>query len=181
MKATWEERMEIYSTSVLCLSGLSSHSYPSKSTKDCDRVDKVIEYRKRIVTSNKVCQTHEHGGKHKGYPGNTSASALGENAGHSSVLGHAVECSRGDVLIRVGGGDGENQDAMIGRGQRSEKIGRDTYQAFMIAGRTLIPADSIATTKGEALAPPEVPFFAAWASKGEEESTIIPTKNEEKT
>lgn len=51
----------------------------------------------------------------------------------------------------------------------------------MIAGRTLIPADSIATTKGEALAPPEVPFFAAWASKGEEESTIIPTKSEEKT
>lgn len=181
MKATWEERMEIYRTSVLCLPVLSSHSYPSKSTKDCDRVDKVVEYRKRIVTSNKVRQTHEHGGKNEGYPGNTSAIALGENAGHTSVLGHAVECSRGDILIGVGGGDGENQDAMIGRGQRSEKIGRETYQAFMIAGRALIPADSIATTKGEALAPPEVPFFAAWASKGDEESTIIPTKNEEKT
>ena len=60
-------------------------------------------------------------------------------------------------------------------------MGRKTYQAFIIAGRTLIPADSIATTKGDALAPPEVPFFAAWASKGEEESTIIPTRSEERT
>lgn len=51
----------------------------------------------------------------------------------------------------------------------------------MIVGRTLIPADSIATTKGEALAPPEVPFLAAWASKGEEESTTIPIKSEDKT
>lgn len=95
---------------------LSSHSYPSKSTKDCDRVDKVIEYRKRIAAGNKIRQTHEHGGKNESYPGDTSASTLGKNAGHTSVLGHTVECSRGNVLIRVGGGDGENQDAVTGRG-----------------------------------------------------------------
>jgi hypothetical protein len=36
-----------------------------------------------------------------------------------------------------------------------------THQALMMWGRTLMPADSIATTKGEAEAPPPVPFLAA--------------------
>jgi hypothetical protein len=35
--------------------------------------------------------------------------------------------------------------------------------------------DLLATTKGEALAPPAVPFLAAWARRGDLESTIIPT------
>jgi len=41
-----------------------------------------------------------------------------------------------------------------------------TDQALMMDGRTRIPADWIATTNGEAEAPPLVPFAAAWASSG---------------
>lgn len=39
--------------------------------------------------------------------------------------------------------------------------GKTTYQALMMDGKTSIPADKMATTKGEAEAPPEVPRRAA--------------------
>jgi hypothetical protein len=44
-----------------------------------------------------------------------------------------------------------------------------------MAGNTLIPAASIATTKGDADAPPAVPLDAAAARRGDDESTIMPT------
>jgi hypothetical protein len=50
-----------------------------------------------------------------------------------------------------------------------------TYQALMMDGKTSIPADKIATTKGDADAPPAVPRLAACARRVELESTIIPT------
>lgn len=48
-----------------------------------------------------------------------------------------------------------------GEHRQSDVSSRNTDHALMMLGRTLIPAAWMATTKGDAEAPPAVPFFDA--------------------
>lgn len=130
MKATWLARIEIQ-VSEPCR-GVSTRlaqtdptsdgralrflpipeNQSSATHKDRDGTGKVVEHGKRVVRSDEERETHKHPREDEGDPGDTALRALGEDARGVAVLGHAVERAGGDVLVRVCGGDGEDEDAV---------------------------------------------------------------------
>jgi hypothetical protein len=131
MKATWLARIEIQVSEPchgvstrLAQTDQESHghaleivSIPAKACglathKDRDGTGKVVEHGERVVRSDEERETHEHPRENEGDPGDTALRALGEDARGVAVLGHAVERAGGDVVVRVCGGDGEDEDAV---------------------------------------------------------------------
>jgi hypothetical protein len=83
---------------------------PSQTSKDSDGRGKVVEDLESVTRSDEVGETHETSGKGECDVWDTSRGASGEDLGRVSVLGHSVEGSGSNVLVRVGGRDGEDQD-----------------------------------------------------------------------
>jgi hypothetical protein len=83
---------------------------PGQTSEDGNGRSEVVEDLESVTGSDEVGETHETSGKGECDVWDTSGSAPGENLGGVSVLGHSVEGSGSNVLVRVGGRDGENQD-----------------------------------------------------------------------
>lgn len=84
---------------------------PRQTAKDSDGRGKVVKDLQGIVRGDKVGETHETTGEGESDPWDTSLVANGEDPRGVAVLGHSVKGSRGDVLVRVGRRDREDQDA----------------------------------------------------------------------
>lgn len=88
----------------------SENRDPGQTSKDSDGRSKVVKDLESVTGSDEVGETHEASSEGESDVWDTSRSAPGEDLGGVSVLGHSVQSSGSNVLVRIGGRDGEDQD-----------------------------------------------------------------------
>ena len=86
---------------------------PGQSSEHGDRRDEVVEDLKGVCRSDEVGETHKTSSKDESDIGDTSLGASSKDLGGVSVTSHTVEGSRSDVLIRVGGREGEEEKTSV--------------------------------------------------------------------
>lgn len=87
---------------------------PGQRTKDGDRSGEVVECLESVLRSDDIGETHEASGESESDVWDTSGSTSSEDLWCVSVLGHTVEGSSSDVLVRVGGRESKDEDTATG-------------------------------------------------------------------
>jgi hypothetical protein len=75
-----------------------------------------------------VSQSHEATGEDERDVRDTSLGAPGKDLGSVSITSHTVQGSGSNVLVRVGGREGKDQDARVDQGGKTLDSGRGDYE-----------------------------------------------------
>lgn len=92
---------------------------PGEETEDGDQIHKVFEDGLGVAGDVHVGKAGEAGGDDEGVDGDAAAVGAGEDGGGFALAREPVDGTSGDVEVRVGGGEDEEEDAAV------EDVGED--------------------------------------------------------
>ncbi|KFH40351.1 hypothetical protein ACRE_089840 [Hapsidospora chrysogenum ATCC 11550] len=97
---------------------------PGQKAKDGGQVDKVLEDGASVVGDVHEGQARNGGAQEEGGVRHAATVGAPEDGGSRSVAGKAVERTAGNIQVRVGGGEDEDEDAAINQARQALDSGQ---------------------------------------------------------